>query len=122
FKSGDYFSQNQLLTLQQALNGADYFSVVNVLPDVDTAKHGTVDVNVQLAPAKRTVYTGGPFFGTDTGFGLRGGVERRWVNNRGHKWKNEIVVAQRLKTLSTLYSIPMPGPNQRSYNFGANYR
>ncbi|QEE23912.1 outer membrane protein assembly factor [Rhodanobacter glycinis] len=122
FKPGDYFSQNQLLTLQQALNGADYFSVVNVLPDVDTAKHGTVDVNVQLAPAKRTVYTGGPFFGTDTGFGLRGGVERRWVNNRGHKWKNEIVVAQRLKTLSTLYSIPMPGPNQRSYNFGANYR
>src|SRR6185312_12594973 len=34
FKSGDYFEQDQLLTLQQALNGADYFAVVNVLPDV----------------------------------------------------------------------------------------
>ena len=122
FKSGDYFSQDQLLALQQALNGADYFSVVNVLPDVDEAKQGTVDINVQLVPAKRTVYTGGPFIGTDTGFGLRGGIERRWVNDRGHKWKNEIVLAQRLKTLSTLYSIPMPGPNQRSFNYGANYR
>lgn len=122
FKSGDYFAQDQLLTLQQALNGADYFSVVNVLPDVDAAKHGVVDVNVQLAPAKRTIYTGGPFIGTDTGFGVRGGVERRWVNSRGHKWKNELVVAQRLKTLSTLYSIPLPGDNQRSYNFGANFR
>ena len=122
FKSGDYFAQDQLLTLQQALNGADYFSVVNVLPDVDAAKHGVVDVNVQLAPAKRTIYTGGPFIGTDTGFGVRGGVERRWVNSRGHKWKNELVVAQRLKTLSTLYSIPLPGENQRSYNFGANFR
>jgi translocation and assembly module TamA len=122
FKSGDYFSQDQLLELQQALNGADYFAVVNVLPDVDEAKDGVVDVTVQLAPAKRTIYTGGPFIGTDTGFGVRGGMERRWVNRRGHKWKNELVLAQRLKTLSTLYSIPMPGDNQRSFNFGANFR
>jgi translocation and assembly module TamA len=122
FKSGDYFSQDQLLQLQQALNGADYFSVVNVLPDVDTAKNGVVDIGVQLAPAKRTIYTGGPFIGTDTGIGVRGGIERRWVNRRGHKWKNEIVLAQRLKTVSTLYSVPLPGSNQRSLNYGATYR
>lgn len=122
FKSGDYFSQDELLALQQALNGADYFAVVNVLPDVDEAKNGVIDITVQLAPAKRTIYTGGPFIGTDTGFGLRGGIEKRWVNRRGHKWKNELVVAQRLKTLSTLYSIPMPGDDQRSFNFGANFR
>lgn len=122
FKSGDYFDQDQLLQLQQALNGADYFSVVNVLPEVDAKAHGQVDVKVELAPAKRTIYTGGPFIGTDTGFGVRASMERRWVNARGHKWKNELVVAQRLKTLSTLYSIPMPGPDQRSFNFGANFR
>ncbi len=122
FKSGDYFSQDQLLELQQALNGADYFSVVNVQPDVDEARAGVVDVTVKLQPAKRTIYTGGPFVGTDTGVGVRGSIERRWVNRRGHKWKNELVLAQRLKTLSTLYSIPLPGPHQRSYNFGANYR
>lgn len=122
FKPGDYFSQTQLLALQQALNGADYFSVVNVLPDLDHASNGVVDVDVQLVPAKRTIYTGGPFIGTDTGLGVRGGVERRWVNDRGHKWKNELVLAQRLKTLSTLYSIPLPGDDQRSLNFGATYR
>jgi translocation and assembly module TamA len=122
FKSGDYFSQDQLLELQQALNGADYFSVVNVLPDVDTAKNGVVDITVQLAPAKQTIYTGGPFIGTDTGVGVRGGIERRWVNRRGHKWKNEVVLAQRLKTVTTLYTVPLPGPNQRSLNYGATYR
>jgi translocation and assembly module TamA len=122
FKPGDYFSQDQLLQLQQALNGADYFSVVNVLPDLDHAKDGVVDIHVQLAPAKRTIYTGGPFIGTDTGLGVRAGMERRWINRRGHKWKNEIVLAQRLKTLSTLYSIPLPGDDQRSFNFGANFR
>jgi translocation and assembly module TamA len=122
FKSGEYFSQDQLLELQQALNGADYFAVVNVLPDVDATSNGKVNVTVQLTPAKRTIYTGGPFVGTDTGFGLRGGIERRWVNRRGHKWKSELALAQRLKTLSTQYSIPLPGEHQRSYNFGANFR
>jgi len=122
FHEGDYFSQDQLLQLQQALNGADYFSVVNVMPDIDNAKNGVVNVNVELAPAPRTIYTGGPFIGTDTGVGLRGGIEKRWVNDRGHKWKNEIVAAQRLKTLTSLYTVPMPGPDQRSFNYGATFR
>ncbi|MET0331690.1 MAG: autotransporter assembly complex family protein [Dyella sp.] len=122
FKSGDYFSQTKLLQLQQALNGADYFSVVNVLPDIDQAKQGVVDVKVELAPAKRTVYTGGPFIGTDTGLGLQAGMQRRWVNDRGHTWKNQLVLAQRLKTLSSLYSIPLSGDNQRSINYGATFR
>ena len=122
FRPGDYFDQDQLLQLQQALNGADYFSVVNVLPQIDDKADGKVDITVQLAPAKRSIYTGGPFIGTDTGFGVRGGLERRWVNRNGHKWKNELVLAQRLKMLSTLYSIPLPGDDQRSLDFGANYR
>lgn len=121
FKQGDYFDQTDLLRLQQALNGADYFSVVNVRPDVDDTGR-TVDVQVELQPAKRSVYTGGPFFGTDTGVGVRLGLERRWVNSRGHKWKNELVLAQRLKTLSSLYMIPLPGGEQRSLNFGVNFR
>ncbi|WP_233841201.1 outer membrane protein assembly factor [Dyella sp. 2HG41-7] len=122
FKSGDYFDQNQLLSLQQALNGADYFSAVNVMPEIDSAKDGVVDVKVQLLPAKRTIYTSGLFVGTDTGFGIRGGMERRWVNKYGHKWKNDIVLAQRLKTVTSQYSIPLPGDNQRSLNFGITYR
>lgn len=122
FNEGDYFAQNDLLLLQSSLNGADYFSVVNVLPATRQAADGVVDVNVVLVPAKRSIYTGGPFIGTDTGVGIRAGLERRWVNRHGHKWKSELVLAQRLKTLSTLYTIPLPGPNQRSYNFGAEYR
>ncbi|HET8899310.1 MAG TPA: BamA/TamA family outer membrane protein, partial [Rhodanobacteraceae bacterium] len=115
-------SQAELLALQQALTGADYFAVVNVQPQVRDGADAIVDVTVQLVPAKRSIYTGGPFVGTDTGVGVRAGLERRWVNRRGHKWKNELVLAQRLKTVSTLYTIPLPGPNQRSYNIGANYR
>ena len=122
FKPGDYFDQNQLLKFQQALNGADYFSVVNVMPQIDSAKNGIVDIDVELAPAKRTIYTAGLFVGTDTGIGVRGGIEKRWVNQYGHKWKNDLVLAQRLKMASTQYTIPLPGDNERSLNFGATYR
>lgn len=123
FETGDWFSQDDLLLLQRSLNGADYFSLVDVQPDIDaSASDAVVDVDVTVTPAKRSIYTGGPFIGTDTGVGIRLGLERRWVNDEGHKWKNELVLAQRLKTLSTQYSIPLPGHKQRSLNFGAKYR
>ncbi len=122
FHSGDWFSQDQLLALQQALNGADYFSVVNVLPQVDELQGGQVGVKVKLVPAKRSIYTGGPFVGTDVGVGVRAGLQRRWINQSGHKWSSELIVAQRLKSLSAQYTIPMPGPNQRSFNFGGNFK
>lgn len=122
FRPGDPYDQDQLLQLQQALTATGYFAMASVEPQVEARADGRVDIAVQLRPAKRTVYTGGPFIGTDTGAGLRGGIEKRWVNARGATWKNELVLAQRLRTLSTLYAIPMPGSDQRSYNVGANFR
>ncbi len=122
WKVGDYYAQDKLLELQQRLFDANYFAISQVQPDTENATDGKVPIAVTLAPAKRTIYTGGVFIGTDTGVGVRGGVERRWINLRGHKLKFETILAQRLKTLSTLYQIPLPGPNNHSLNFGITYR
>lgn len=119
---GDYYDQTKLLALQQRLFDANYFAISQVQPDIENAKAGNVPIAVSLAPAKRNVYTGGVFVGTDTGAGIRGGVERRWVNLHGHKLKFETILAQRLKTLSTLYQIPLPGKDNHSFNFGVTYR
>ncbi|MBN8482357.1 MAG: outer membrane protein assembly factor [Xanthomonadales bacterium] len=122
WSADDYYSQDEVLVLQQRLVDANYFSIAQVSPDTEKAADGHVPIAVMLAPAKRTVYTGGVFVGTDTGPGVRGGVERRWINARGHKLKFETILAQRLKTLSTLYQIPLPGPDNHSLNFGIAYR
>ena len=122
YEAGDWYSQEELLQLQQGLIDANYFSIVQVQPDSEKAVDGVVPINVLLAPAKRNVYTGGVFVGTDTGVGVRGGVERRWVNRQGHKLKFEALVAQRLKTVTGLYTIPKPGRDNHSWNFGATYR
>jgi len=118
----DYYSQDQLLAFQQRLVDANYFAIAQVQPNVEAAADGVVPIDVMLAPAKRTVYTGGVFIGTDTGPGVRGGVERRWVNDRGHKLNFEALLAQRLSTITGLYQIPLPGPDNHAYNFGATYR
>jgi translocation and assembly module TamA len=49
-------------------------------------------------------------------------VTRRWINRFGHKAKVEVAIAQRLKTVAATYTIPLPGPDNRSYNFGIAYR
>src|SRR5262249_15207240 len=51
----------------------------------------------------------------------KGSLTRRWVNTLGHKFKVEALVAQREKSLSGTYTIPLPGDNDRAYNFGAIY-
>ena len=118
---GDFYAQDDLLKLQQQLIDADYFAVVEVQPEIDKAHDDIVPIHVTLGPAKRNVYTAGVFIDTDIGFGVRGGLQRRWLNDKGHKLKVDVQVAQKLKTASVVYSIPLPGPNNRSYNFGVNY-
>ena len=122
WNQGDFYTQDKVLELQQRLIDADYFAIAQVQPDIEHAHDAIVPIKVMLAPAKRTIYTGGVFIGTDSGVGVRGGVARRWVNQRGHKAKIEAIVAERLKTLNAVYKIPLAGPNNHSINFGANYR
>lgn len=122
WKEGDFYTQQQVLLLQQRLIDADYFSIAQVQPDTDNAHDGIVPIKVVLGPAKRTIYSAGVFIGTDTGPGVRGGIERRWINRRGHKLKFETIIATQLKTLTALYTIPLPGPDNHSLNFGATYR
>lgn len=122
WESGDWYSQSSLLALQQALTDADYFSIVDVEPEAAKAKDHVVPVRVEVAPAKRTVYTSGVFIGTDTGPGVRGGIRRRWINNRGHTLDTQLLAAEYLKTAQIVYGIPRPGHDDASFNLGIGYR
>jgi translocation and assembly module TamA len=122
WKEGDYYSPDDVLALQQRLVDADYFATVAVQPDVKNATDTEVPINVELSPAKRTVYTAGVYVSTDTGPGVRVGMQRRWVNDQGHKFSVDIDNAQRLQSIATAYKIPLPGPDDKSLNFGATYR
>jgi translocation and assembly module TamA len=118
---GAYYSTDRLLNLQQRLVDADYFSAVSVQPVMEEAKDGVVPVDVLLVPAKKTVYSAEVFVSTDTGPGVKLGVERRWINDRGHKLGGQIEYSQRLEEYALHYIIPQPGKD-RQYKFAVGYR
>lgn len=122
WRKGDFYSQSRLLRLQQKLVDADYFAIVDVLPDKEHAVGDVIPIDVTLAPAPRNIYTAGIFVDSDIGPGIKGSITRRWVNMRGHKAKIEVEIAQREKMLAGTYTIPLPGDDNRAYNFGVAYR
>lgn len=122
WEPGDWYSPDKLLELQQRMVDADYFASVLVQPVLEKGRPEGVPIQIEVAPAKRTVYSAGVYVSTDTGPGVRVGMQRRWVNRSGHKFGVELDNAQRLQSLDTKYQIPMPGPNDRSFNFGATFR
>lgn len=117
-----YYSIDELLTLQQRLVDADYFSSVSVQPDLERKGDGRVPVEATLVKARRDVYKAGVYVSTDAGAGVRVGMDRRWVNKRGHKAGGEVEYSQRLEEYSAYYRIPKPGRENRNYNFGIGYR
>jgi translocation and assembly module TamA len=122
WQPGDYYSPDEMLAFQQRLVDADYFATVSVQPDLKNVQGLDVPINVELSPAKRTIYTAGVYVSTDTGPGAWVGLQRRWINDRGHKFQADIDYAQRLQAFSTSYRIPLPGPDDKSLNFGVTHR
>ena len=119
---GDLNSQSELLELQKSLSELDYFSAIDITAEPDKAVDGRVPVKVALAPGKRSVYNAGVRYGTDTGVGVTGGVERRWVNKRGHKLRAQVGLAQRKSDLTLQYKIPAFAWLDGWYTFGASAR
>ncbi len=106
WKEGQYYHQGRLDRLRQSLVALDYFSRIDIQPMPERAVDHRVPVQVNLTPAKRDVYTAGVSYGTESGAGVRFGLERRYVNMRGHKALAQVDYAQNRKTLTLQYRIP----------------
>ena len=106
WKEGDYYHQGRLDRLRKSLVALDYFSRIDIDPQPDKADGLRVPVQVTLTPAKRSVYNLGASYGTDSGTGLTAGMERRYLNRRGHKAMAQLDYAQKRKTLTLQYRVP----------------
>jgi translocation and assembly module TamA len=122
FEAGKHYHQRDLLALHQRLTDLDYFGYIDVRPDPENAEGDRVPVRVSVTPGKRSIYTAGLSYGTDSGPGIQLGLERRWVNDRGHKLGVQLDYAQRRKSLGALYRIPAFAWAEGWYAFGVNRR
>lgn len=105
WEPGAPYQQAKVVDLQQRLSALDYFAGIDVQAE-PVEGSTTVPVDVQLTPAKRSIYSAGLRYSTDKGAGVTGGLERRWVNDRGHKLLSTIELAQRGNEANVAYRIP----------------
>ncbi|MEN5375089.1 autotransporter assembly complex protein TamA [Stenotrophomonas hibiscicola] len=121
WEQGSYYHEGKLDRLRESLTKLDYFSVIDIQPRPDQAdENGEVPVDVKLTRAKRTIYTAGLSYGSESGPGVRGGIERRFLNNRGHKMNTQLDYAQKRKSLITSYRIPAFNWLDGWYTFAAS--
>ena len=106
WEEGSYYHQGKLDRFRESLARLDYFAGIDIEPRPADAVDGLVPVAVTLTPAKRSIYTAGLSYGTDSGAGVRFGLERRYLNDRGHKLLSQIDWAQKRKTATVQYRIP----------------
>ncbi len=122
YRQGEFYEQDSLLRLHQRLTELDYFGYIDVRPDTEHAQGDEVPIAISVLPGKRSVYTAGLSFGTDSGAGAQFGLERRWVNDRGHKLAAHLDWAQRRKSIGAEYRIPAFAWAEGWYAVGANRR
>jgi translocation and assembly module TamA len=122
WKDGDRYDQQRIEMLQQSLAASNYFASIEVIPDVERGSEQHVPIAVNLEPAKRSAYSLGASYDADYGAGVRLGLERRWVNQRGHTFASEAEVAQNLSSFTADYRLPHHRDAQRFYQLAARYR
>ena len=103
---GQPYDQAELDRLRKSLVALDYFALVDVQAAPNDAAGRQVPVDVQLTPAKRSIYSFGASYGTLSGAGISAGVERRYLNARGHKALAQVDWAEKRKTATVQYRVP----------------
>ncbi|HEY0720934.1 MAG TPA: autotransporter assembly complex family protein, partial [Gammaproteobacteria bacterium] len=119
--SGDYYDADRLLEMQRHLANSDYFQRADVVPVIEEASDGTVPIDIRLEMRKRTRYSLGAGYATDTGPRATLGMERRYVNTEGHRFSADLTVSPVRNTLTARYRIPLEKPATDSFDITSRW-
>ena len=111
-ESGEFYDSSSITSTHKALLDTGYFQFVDIDADPLRATDLAVPVNIELAPVKRRIYSGGLGFATDSGPRFRLNYRNRRVNRRGHKLTGDLLLSSVQSLLGTEYRIPL-GRDQR---------
>ena len=121
FDTGDAFTTQELIELQQDLNNNNYFNLVEVAPLVEEAQGLQIPINVRLEARKPVSASWGAGFGTDTG--LRTSLGGQWyrATASGHQLQSLLRLAQFRSSAELRYLIPGPNPTDDLITLSALY-
>jgi translocation and assembly module TamA len=111
YQQGEPFDLTQILRTQFALDDAQYFANLEVLPgDPDRAAH-VVPVNIRADRSRRNRYSFGAGYATDTGPRGTLGWENRRINSKGHRFSLLVQASQVERySVQSHYLVPIGDP------------
>ena len=111
FKPGDPYDPETLLAMQGKLIGMEYYEKVEIVPHKeDAGEDRTVPIEVVATPNKANKYRFGIGYATDVGPRVTLEWRRRYLTRRGHKFKLELSISQKIQVLKGDYRIPIGNP------------
>jgi translocation and assembly module TamA len=110
-EAGKAYNSDELLRQQRLLENSGYYSDVQISSSYQNVENNRVPVEIKTLRNKRYAYTGKLAYASDDGFTIEGGMNARWVNNKGHKLDLALLYTQSgyLKT-GFKYIVPLWEP------------
>ena len=112
FSPGTPYDPELLLRLQSRLLGTQYYSQVEIEPQLDQAVDHQVPILVKAKPNKANKYRLGLGYGTDVGPRMILEWQRHYLTSWGHRLKAELKLSQTIQSILGEYRIPMGDPTR----------
>lgn len=122
FEQGKFYSQSQVFRLHESLSRLNYFGSIEIIPDLEQKEGDQVPILVKVTEGKQNSYNTSLRYGTQTGAGIEFGMERRWINDKGHKLAFDVAWAQNEQSVLASYRIPAFAWLDGWYSFGVEAR
>lgn len=118
---GQVYLADDLQKLQGDLSNTEYYEEVTLEASPDSAdENNVIPVVVNLVARNPTRYTFGAGYGTDTGARVKAGINRRRVNQAGHHFTAEALLAELKYGVAGEYIIPGEDPRTDSWGIRAS--
>ena len=117
FKPGEPYSYSKTYQTQLNLINSDRFSSVTIRADKEDAQDHRVPVKIHLEPSAPKRLRPGIGYSTDTGAGFSLRYQDLNIFHRGHDFNTDLTIAERLRGISSVYSMPSPGHLDNRNNF-----
>ena len=120
YHQGEYFDLTQVLRTQFALDDAQYFASLEVLPGDPDRGALTVPVKIRADASRRHRYSVGAGYATDTGIRGTFGYEDRRINSLGHSLSIAVQASQVQRyNVQSHYRIPFGDPAVENISLNA---
>ena len=120
YHEGEYYDLTQVLRTQFALDDAQYFANLEVLPGDPDRQALTVPVRIRADPSRRHRYSIGAGYATDTGIRGTFGYEDRRINSLGHSLSIAVQASQVQRyNVQSRYRMPVGDPALENVSINA---